>query len=88
MCIWFEVTPLHGNPAEVETSTELAAIVGCDESDLPTHSGLPMENECLCDLDIEAFEAKFNYRHDGGETTFDNYLIEKESNVRVIQGCV
>lgn len=77
MCIWFEVTPLHGNPAEVETSDELAEIVGCDESDLPTNSGQPMENECLCDLDIEAFEKKFGYRHKVGEATFDNLLIQE-----------
>ncbi|MGR3991642.1 hypothetical protein [Pseudomonas sp. 1121_17] len=77
MCIWFEVTPLHGNPAEVETSTHLAKVVGCEIQDLPTSSGMPMDDdECLCDLDITAFEAKFGYRYEGCETTFDNMLIE------------
>jgi len=77
MCIWFEVTPLHGNPAEVETSTELALIVGCEVGHLPTKSGSAMQqNDCLCDFDVEAFEKQFGYRHDGGETTYDNYLIQ------------
>lgn len=77
MCIWFEVTPLHGNPAEVETSTHLATMVSCKVEDLPTVSGEPMgDDECLCDLDIDGFASKFSYRYELGETTYDNSLIE------------
>lgn len=48
MCIWFEVTPLHGNPEEVDNATQMAAIAGCEVSDLPTTSGSPMQdNDCL-----------------------------------------
>jgi hypothetical protein len=78
MCIWFEVTPLHGNPAEVETSTDMAAIAGCEVGHLPTKSGSCMQQgECLCDFDVEEFAKVFGWRHEGGETTFDNYLIQE-----------
>ncbi len=77
MCIWFEVTPLHDNPAEVHNAGGLAEVVGCAVRDLPTISDTAMEpGECLCDLDIEAFESKFDYRHEVGETSFDNRLVE------------
>lgn len=77
MCIWFEVTPLHDNPAEVHNAGGLAEVVGCAVRDLPTISDTAMETgECLCDLDIEAFESKFGYRHEVGETSFDNRLVE------------
>ncbi|MDD1947754.1 hypothetical protein [Pseudomonas carnis] len=77
MCIWFEVTPLHDNPAEVHNAEGLADAVGCSVLDLPTLSDTSMEpRECLCDLDIEAFESKFGYRYEVGETSFDNRLVE------------
>lgn len=77
MCIWFEVFPLHNNPAEVDNAGGLAHAIGCSVRDLPTVSGTTMSpGECLCDLDIEAFEAKFRYRHEIGETSFDNRLTE------------
>lgn len=78
MCIWFEVTPLHGNPEEVDNSTSMAMIADCEVSDLPTTSGDPMEpNDCLCDFDAEAFCKKFGFREEEGETTFDHYLIQE-----------
>jgi hypothetical protein len=77
MCIWFEVTPLSGNPTEADNAQGLAEAIGCNVSELPTVSGEIMWiEECLCDLDIAAFESKFGYRHDVGETSIDNYLIE------------
>ncbi|UXV21046.1 hypothetical protein N4P55_06735 [Pseudomonas fluorescens] len=77
MCIWFEVIPLHDNPAEAHNAGGLADAVGCAVRDLPTISDTTMESdECLCDLDIEAFELKFGYRHEVGETSFDNRLVE------------
>jgi hypothetical protein len=77
MCIWFEVTPLHGNPSEADNAQGLADAIGCNVSELPTISGETLlADECLCDLDIEAFEAKFGYLHEVGDTTFDNCLIE------------
>ncbi|NWB40906.1 hypothetical protein HX815_11350 [Pseudomonas sp. E6002] len=77
MCTWFEVTPLQDNPAEAHNAAGLADAVGCSVRDLPTLSDTAMEpGECLCDLDIEAFESKFGYRHEVGETSFDNRLVE------------
>ncbi|MNG90070.1 hypothetical protein D3C76_571710 [compost metagenome] len=78
MCIWFEVTPLHGSPEEVDNATQMAAIAGCEVSDLPTNSGSPMhDNDCLCDFDAEAFGKKFGFRLEEGETTFDHYLVQE-----------
>lgn len=77
MCIWFEVKPLHGNPAEADNAAGLASAVGCSVRDLPTLSDTTMSpGECLCDLDIEACELKFGYRHEVGDTSFDNSLVE------------
>lgn len=77
MCIWFEVKPLHGNPAEVDNAGGLAEAIGCSVRELPTISDTAMDpGECLCDLDIEAFELKFGYRYEQGDTTFDDRLIE------------
>ena len=77
MCYWYEVTRLDGRSAEVQTSSQLALIVCCRVENLPTSSGQPMgEDECLCDLDVEAFEREFGFRHEQGETTFDDRLVE------------
>lgn len=78
MCIWFEVTPIHGGPEEVDTSTHMAAIARCEVSELPTISGSRMQHDdCLCDFDAEAFAAKFGFRLEAGETTYDHYLIQE-----------
>lgn len=77
MCIWFEVMPLQGSPSEASNAQDLAEAIGCNVSELPTVSGEIMWiDECLCDLDIGALEAKFGYRYETGDTTFDNRLIE------------
>lgn len=77
MCIWFEVTSIRDNPAEVHNAKGLADAVGCSVRDIPTLSDTSMEpSQCLCDLDIEIFESKFGYRHEVGETSFDNRFVE------------
>lgn len=80
MCIWFEIEGSSHNPAEVDNTTGLAEAIGCNVEDLPSISGEVLgHGECLCDLDISAFEAKFGYRHEVGETSFDNRLVEVSS---------
>lgn len=77
MCNWYDVTRLDGRSAEVETSSQLALIVCCRVGSLPTKSGDPMrEDDCLCDLDVEAFKREFGYRFEEGETTYDLRLVE------------
>lgn len=77
MCNWYDVKRLDGRSAEVETTSQLALIVCCRVEALPTNSGQSIgEDECLCDLDVEAFESQFGYRLEEGETTFDLRLIE------------
>ena len=77
MCSWFEVEGASHNPAEADNAAGLAEAIGCKVEELPSISGEALSpNECLCDLDIEVFESKFVYRHEVGETSFDNRLVE------------
>ncbi len=76
MCSRYEVARLDGAIHYATNSNELAEALGCEISALPGKHGVFEDNDCLCDLDLDAFEATFGYEHGLNEDGTDELLSE------------